>query len=280
MKATPTTELKVLVTTLPTVTVQPTKRNDIFALKSIVPNKVDKASNKVMQAISKFSSDYKQLKAPDMKQAELKYDELINETFQVEAKTDKPKTKRTGKTKTSEAKKEEKPKVEKVKYLATFENFCETSKASCLPLTPENKKTVIASLKQFERYNKTLTSELTDAEKKELTLKDNLQAVNSLLNRNTLRLLITETSKDKKVVAQYLLKPIYFSPYSFLCVAEAHNRDTKIKSMYDDIINSTESLLTCYDSFQFNPILETLTTSETSKSTNKVEYQFVNIVIE
>lgn len=287
--ATNKTEL-VSVTKLPVLkVVADTKRDDMFKLQSIQVNATDKKNADVMQAVAKFSTDYKQVKAPSLKEAIDKYNSFLDETFTtLKSKPKARQAKATVKTKDSGDKKEDKPKAEKAptekkeeKAIATFKHFQENSSVRCIALSPENKKAVETSLQQFARYNKTLFSKLSETDEKELVKTANIKAVDSLINRNTLRLLITETdTKSKKKVAEYLLKVLYFSPYSFLVVAEAHNRNKELASQYDSLINSVDSELTCYDAFQFNPLLETLTTAETDKAKTTLKYEFVNIVAE
>lgn len=285
---------KVSVKKLPTLIImQDKKREDLFKLQEVKVSAVDKKEASVMQAVAQFSKDYKQLKAPDMKKAQAQYDNILLDVFQLEsAKT----TKRTGKTKTTaktkvtsdnkvhtpkEEKQESAPENKAVeKVVASFKHYCETSSVKCYPLTPDNNRKVETSLKHFELLTRTLHDELSEEEMKALRNKDSIRAIDSVLNSTTIRLLITEKSKDKKTVAQYLLKPVYVSPYSFLAVVEAHKRNTKLPSMYEYLINSVDSDYTCYDSFQFNPLQLTLTTAEVEETKNKVEFRFVNIKVE
>lgn len=282
---------KVSVKKLPTLTiVADKKRSDLFKLSEIKVSATDKKEPTVMQAVAQFSKDYKQLKAPDMKKAQAQYDDILLEVFQLESAKPKAKATRKGKTKKDDPSGDNKevhtdpPAPEetnvKEKVVATFKNYCETSSAKCYDLTPDNKRKVETALKHFELNNKTLFTQLDEKEEKALNSQDNIRATDSVLNSTTIRLLVTETSKDKKTVAQYLLKPVYVSPYSFLTVVESHKRNKKLESMYEYIINSVDSDLTCYDSFQFNPLQETLTTAETEKTKNKVSYKFVNIKVE
>ena len=281
--ATNKTEL-VKVSKLPVLKViADSKRDDMFKLQSITPAPADKKKADVMQAVAKFSTDFKQVKAPDLKQAIEKYNSFLDETFTTLKTAPKKRTATATKKKATAEKAtgETKKTAPEEKAIAVFEYFQENSKVKCLPLSPENKKAVETSLKQFERYNKTLFSKLSETEEKELLKTANIKAVDSLINRNTLRLLIVETDKkSKKTTAMYLMKVLYFSPYSFLCVAEAHKRAKDSQSQYDSLINSVDSQLTCYDSFQFNPLSETLTTAETDKANTSLSYQFVNIVSE
>jgi hypothetical protein len=196
-----------------------------------------------------------------------------------------PKTKATvskPKGKTADKPKADKPKKTEPKALTSFKHFLEHSQVKCLPVSPDNKKVTEQALAYFEAYNKTLTSAKLDKKDNDILKpkSDFHQSANSLLNRDTIRILITETDSKNKPVASYLLKPLYISPYSIACVSEAHTKTAKAKSLYADLINADYEL-TCYDMFNFNPLEETLTTSETDKKNkNKVTFQFVNVVHE
>jgi hypothetical protein len=284
MTATKTVK-KVEVKAMPEVKVTASKKANIFNLVSVEVSGVDKKKKAVKEALATFTSTYKMVKAPDEKQAVKLFETFLTDIFEVKApKTASKKTdSKKAPEKAPEASKPEAPEEKKQKApeaIATFKHFCETRKARLIKLSPDNEKIVKTSLEQFERYNKTIFSTLSDNEMKLLTRKDNIKATDSLINRDSIRLLISEVDEKKKPVCQLLLKPVYMSPYSFACIVEAHNRDKKKPSMYEWIANTVESELTCYDAFQFNPLRETLTTAEVEETKNKVSYQFVNLIVE
>lgn len=288
---------KVNVTKLPVLKIRESKKHkNHFELVSITADKNDKDNPAVMQAVSIFREDFDLIKAPDHKKADEQFQNILLDMFTLDkpkkrqAKTTTKTSTKKAETKTATDKKEESKKADKKeepkkptpeKALATFQYFLETSKAKCYKLSPDNAKIVKTSLEQFTRYNKLLHSDITADEHKLMTRKDNRQAVDSLLNRNTIRILVTEKDAKNKIVGQYLLKTLYMSPYSILCTVEAHNRDNKKPSIYESIINSKESVMTCYDSFQFDPTNEYLIANAddiNKKAKNKISYDFVNII--
>jgi hypothetical protein len=249
-----------------------TSQLQTFYNETVTADSAEQAQDKLTILARQYFPKKKKTAAPEAPEAPKKETKQPKTKATVsKPKADKPKAK-TG----------DKPKKTEPKSLATFKHFLEHSQVKCLPVSPDNKKVTEQALKYFEAYNLTLTQPKLD-KANEAILKpksDYHQSANSLLNRDTIRILITETDSKNKPVASYLLKPLYISPYSIACVSEAHTKTAKAKSIYQDLINADYEL-TCYDMFNFNPLEATLTTSETDKkSKNKVTYQFVNVVHE
>lgn len=193
--------------------------------------------------------------------------------------------KTTAKSKPAETTAAAAPKKE-TKSIATFAYFLEASQAQAISLTPNNAAVAVATLEYFTAINKELHNvKLSEKEAKLLaSASDNprhnahLLAVESYIKRDTMRLLITERDASKKLVAQFLLKAVYISPFSILHVVEAQNATKGTQSMYSDMI-AFDSKLAAYDVFQFNPLLPNLTTSDvTNPHKHVVDFQFVNIV--
>lgn len=223
-------------------------------------------------------ANYVDKTSKDVEQAEKKLESYIDTLFTTKkprkaVKAEKPK---------EDKKKQDKPKAEKKpkepKHLHHFKHFCEVSEAYTYPVTEANHKLVKDFHRAFELLHKSLHAELSEKDEKELAKLE--KPLHAFLTRNSVRIVLTETDSKNKLVQHVLLKPLYMSPYSLTTVVEAHERDTKKKSMYDSHLNTYESTMSVYDAFQFQAFDEYLSTNDNidTKLKHKVTYQFVNII--
>ena len=172
------------------------------------------------------------------------------------------------------------------KMIAAFPYFTEESNVKCYPLSPNNAEVVKNALEYFDMYHAVYLDQngKPTADQKTMLKPTSEQslAVVSLLNRTSMRLLITEIDDKKKPVLSLLMKPVYLSPYSISCIVEAHTQYQANKSLYRTFITAHESPMSVYDCFQFAPHLPALCTSAAALKPSKhtFKFQFVNVIAE